>query len=78
MNSSRAGLVIVVPVTRTRRGLFSHVELNPEVTGLADVSYAKVEDIKSVSRGRLVHRLGHTPAPELRRMTEIVRLLLDM
>lgn len=78
MNSSRAGLVIVVPVTSTRRPIPSHVEIESGGSGLDHVSYAKVEDIKSVSVERLVRRFGSVDPPVPRHITEIVRLLLDM
>ena len=78
MNSSRAGLVIVVPITRSRRGLPSHVELDAEQTGLRETSYAKGEDIKSVSVDRLVHRIGDTPESSLHRLGAAVRTLLDL
>lgn len=77
MNSSRAGLAIVVPVTRTHRGLPSHVEIEPAASGLREISYAKCEDVKSVSVERLVHRIGTIPAGELRRIVEILVLLID-
>jgi mRNA-degrading endonuclease toxin of MazEF toxin-antitoxin module len=32
--------------------------LDPETSGLDEVSYAKCEDVKSVSKRRLVSRLG--------------------
>lgn len=78
MNGSRAGLVIVVPVTRTRRGLPSHVELDLAGTGLRETSYAKGEDVKSVSVERLVHRLGQITAPQMQRLAAVLRLLLDI
>jgi mRNA interferase MazF len=78
MNASRAGLVIVVPLTRTRRGLPSHVEVGADDTGLRDTSYATGEDVKSVSVERLVNRLGQVPAPQMQRITAVQRLLLDM
>lgn len=78
MNQSRSGLVIVVPVTRTRRALPSHVELDAASSGLAETSYAKGEDVKSVSVERLVRLLGRTPPGELRRLTEVLRTLLDV
>src|SRR5580658_6419765 len=65
LNSSRAELVIVVPLTRTRRGLPSHVEIAPGNSGLSELSYAKTEDVKSISTNRLVRRLGLAPAPNL-------------
>jgi mRNA interferase MazF len=48
----------VVPITTARRGLPSHVELDDPATGLDEVSYAKCEDLKSVSDWCLVARLG--------------------
>lgn len=77
MSQSRAELVIVVPVTRTRRDLPSHVELDVASTGLAETSYAKGEDVKAVSVERLVRLLGRTPLEELRRITDVLRMLLD-
>jgi mRNA interferase MazF len=50
--------VIVVPCTTARRGLSSHVELEPESSGLDELSYAKCEDVKSVPDRRLIARIG--------------------
>jgi len=58
LNESQAGVMIVVPITRSRRNLPSHVELEPDTSGLSEVSYAKCEDIKSVSEYRLITRIG--------------------
>ncbi|WP_462202708.1 type II toxin-antitoxin system PemK/MazF family toxin, partial [Frankia sp. CcWB3] len=67
------GLSIVVPVTRTRRGLPSHVELAPGGTGLRETSYAKVEDVKSVSQHRFGRRPGVVGPDHLLRMTEALQ-----
>lgn len=77
LNSSRAGRVILVPITRTGRNLPSHVEIEPAESGLRELSYAKCEDVKSVSRERLVHRIGHAPERELRRSTAVIVMLID-
>jgi mRNA interferase MazF len=58
LNESRAGVVIVVPLTTSRRGLPSHVEIETGASGLDTVSYAKCEDVKSASEARFVARLG--------------------
>lgn len=58
LNTSRAELVVVLPLTRTRRDLPAHIEIGPGPCGLAETSYAKTEDIKSVSTRRLIRRLG--------------------
>jgi len=77
MNTSRAGLVIVVPVTRTRRDLPSHIEIEAGGSGLRETGYAKCEDVKSVSHERLAHRIGCAPAHALYRITTVIRTLLD-
>lgn len=76
MNGSRAGLVIVVPVTTRRRGLPSHVELDGG--GLKEISYAKVEDLKSVSVERLVRHIGAASTAAMARIETIARLLMEL
>jgi len=76
MNSSRAGLVIVVPMTRTRRNLPSHIEIDPEGSGLRETSYAKCEDVKSVSQERLVHNIGQISDSAQNRITAVIRTLI--
>jgi mRNA interferase MazF len=58
LNESRAGVVIVVPTTTAHRRLPSHLEIEPGSSGLDEVSYAKCEDVKSISEERLIARLG--------------------
>jgi mRNA interferase MazF len=78
LNESRAGVVVVVPMTTSRRGLPSHVEIDAGSSGLDDVSYAKCEDVKSVSEQRLLARLG-TASPEAAfDIGRVLRLLLDL
>ena len=78
LNSSRADLVIAIPLTRTRRGLPSHVEIDTGESGLAEPSYAKTEDIKSISTDRLVRRLGQAPTTSLDEIGHALVLLLDL
>ncbi|HEX2042751.1 MAG TPA: type II toxin-antitoxin system PemK/MazF family toxin [Acidimicrobiales bacterium] len=49
LNQGPSGVVIVVPLTTTRRDLPSHVEIDVGESGLDHVSYAKCEDVKSIS-----------------------------
>lgn len=77
LNSSPAGVVIVVPCTTVHRGLPSHVELDPGSAGLDEVSYAKCEDVKSVSERRLVARLGAADDEALFAIARALRFLLD-
>jgi mRNA interferase MazF len=78
LNESRAGIVIVVPITTTHRGLPSHVEIEPNGSGLDDVSYAKCEDVKSVSERRLIGRLGTTNPEVTFQIGRTLRFLLDL
>jgi mRNA interferase MazF len=78
LNVSRAGVVIVVPTTTTHRGLPSHVEIEPGVSGLDQVSYAKCEDVKSISEQRLITRLGTVTDIILFTISRILRFLLDI
>ena len=77
LNESRAGVVIVVPCTTTRRGLPSHVEIERGVSGLDEVSYAKCEDVKSVSDQRLVTRTGAVDDETLFGIARALKFLLD-
>ncbi len=78
LNESRAGVVMVVPCTTTRRALPSHIEIEPGTSGLDEVSYAKCEDIKSVSDQRLVMRLGSVIDETLFGIVRALRFLLEL
>ncbi len=70
--------VIAAPLTTKRRGLSIHVEVDATAgTGLDETSYVQCELLRSISRGRLLHRLGTAPADVSERVTEIVRILLN-
>lgn len=77
LNESPAAVVIVVPCTTTRRGLPSHIEIEPEISGLDEVSYAKSEDVKSVAEQRLIARLGAVTDEALFAIARALRFLLD-
>jgi mRNA interferase MazF len=70
--------VIVIPCTTRHRGLPSHVELEPRDSGLDEVSYAKCEDVKSISERRLVAKLGFAHEEAIHEMTRALGFLLGM
>ncbi len=78
LNESRAGVLIVVPCTTTKRDLPSHIELDPAVAGLAEVSYAKCEDVRAISDKRLVVRIGDAPIDAMHDIGHSLRILLDL
>ena len=70
--------VIVCPLTTTYRGLALHIEVEPtHATGLDDVSYVQCELLRSVSRGRLLHRLGGIDRATSRQVADVVKTLLN-
>jgi len=78
LNESRAGVVVVVPTTTTCRDLPSHVEIEPGGSGLDQLSYAKCEDVKSVSDQRLIGRLGAIDPGVSFQIGRALRFLLDL
>jgi mRNA interferase MazF len=78
LNDSGAGVVVVVPVTTVYRGLPSHVEIDRGSSGLDEVSYAKCEDVKSVSEQRLIGRLGAAGDEAMFHVARALRFLLDL
>ncbi len=78
LNQSRAGLVIAVPCTTRRRGLASHIEIDSAASGLTEITYAKCEDIKSISEERLMRKIGDAGPSALFQMEAAVRFLLDL
>ena len=78
LNESRAGVLVVVPTTTTPRGIPSHVEVQPGRSGLEAVSYAKCEDVKSVSEQRLIGRLGCVDDEVTFQIDRALRFLLDL
>ncbi len=71
LNEGPSGVLMVVPVTSTRRGLPSHVEIDGPDSGLDEVGYAKCEDLKSISDRRLVHRIGTLDSAAIEELREI-------
>lgn len=58
MNRSAAELVIGTPLTTTDWGNAMHVRIEPPEGGLARISYAMPEMIRSISTARLGRRFG--------------------
>ncbi|HLI38432.1 MAG TPA: type II toxin-antitoxin system PemK/MazF family toxin [Streptosporangiaceae bacterium] len=70
-NQLRIHHVIVVPVTRTQRGLPFHVPVGPEA-GLRETSYAMADSVRAISTRRLGKTLGHAAAGTTRTVREHV------
>jgi mRNA interferase MazF len=77
-NDGWSGVLIVVPVTTSRHGLPSHIEIEPGASGLETVSYAKCEDLKSISVERLVRREGTIEPRSLFEIGRALTFLLEL
>lgn len=77
-NQGPAGLVIVIPITTKEKGIPLHVEIKAPEGGLTKRSFMKCEDIRSVSRERLVLRLGQVTRNTLDAVEDRLRILLNL
>jgi len=76
-NQTPHTLCILVPLTRTNRGIPSHVAIYPPEGGLRDVSFALCEQVKSLSVSRLQRRLGTVNEATAERIQEMVGMFID-
>lgn len=72
---SQHGVPIVLPVTRTRKGYPTHVELDGV---LPVVSYVQCELIRAVSVERLIRPVSSLGATHLAKIEAILRRILDL
>jgi len=73
----RFPIVVLCPLTTVHRGLSVHVEVEPTPSnGLDATSYVQCELLRSVSRRRLVRRLGSVDAVLAGQVREIIETLL--
>lgn len=77
-NHGPADLVIVVPITKTKRGIPTHVMVPAGEAGLTFDSYIKCEDLRSISKDRLVRHMGDVTFPRIESVQRYVRLLLGL
>jgi mRNA interferase MazF len=76
-NRGPADLVIVIPLTSKQKSIPSHVLVPAGEAGLTANSYIKCEDIRSISKERLLRYRGDVTYPRLEETTRIMRRLLD-
>ena len=77
-NQGPADLVIVIPITKANRNIPSHVFVPKGEAGLEFDSYIKVEDIRSISKDRLVEYRGDLTHPRIEMDEHILRVLLRL
>ncbi|AZT91439.1 type II toxin-antitoxin system PemK/MazF family toxin [Caldicellulosiruptor changbaiensis] len=77
-NSCPADLVVIVPITTKNKNIPLHVKIQPKESGLDRVSFAKPEDIRSISKERLVKKIGRLSDEKLRELEEKIKILLGL
>lgn len=77
-NDSAAELVVAVPITSKAKGIPLHVEVEPPEGGLTLKSFAKCEDIRSISTSRLIRRMGSVSPGILTFVEDRLRILLGL
>ena len=77
-NHGAAELVVVIPITSKAKGVPLHVEINPPEGGLSMTSYAKCEDVRSISTSRLMLRLGNVTPLTIDAVEDRLRVLLGL
>jgi len=77
-NHGPADLVIVVLITKTKRPILTHVMVPEGEAGLTFDSYIKCEDLRSISKDRLVRHMGDVTYPRIESVQRYVRLLLGL
>jgi mRNA interferase MazF len=76
INNGPGTLVGAVPITSTRYGLRSHVELEPGDSGLDHESFARCDQIRILSTKRLSSRRGRTSPESMQAIDRALRFAL--
>ncbi len=77
-NHGAAELVVGIPVTSKAKGIPLHVEIVPPEGGLALTSFAKCEDIRSISMSRMKKRLGKVSPQIIEKIEDKLKVLLGL
>jgi mRNA interferase MazF len=76
MNKGLSGLVIVVPITSKDKRIPSHIRIDPPQGGVKIPSFAVCEQVRSISKSRLVKRLGKVQSASV--LKEVSTWLSDL
>lgn len=75
---NRYGLATVLPITQTRTGYPSNVEVERGAGGLPATSYVQVEQLRTVSTRRFDRHLGTLGVVDLTQVERVLRLVLKL
>lgn len=75
---AEVGLLVVCPITRTRLGYPSHVEIESGSSGLPHTSYIQTELVRSVRTGRVRSTRGTADVFVMNAVDQRLRILLRL
>lgn len=75
---AQVGLMTVLPVTRTRLGWPSHVEIEPAESGLRETSYVQTEQIRTISTARVLRTVSQLPMTTMNEVDGLLRANLAL
>lgn len=77
-NNCPAVLVVTVPFTTRDRGVPSHVSVEAGGAGLKRKSYIMCEQVRSMSKKRLIRRIGNVSSAAIFEVENAIRHLLEL
>ena len=77
-NHAAVGLVVIVPVTTTFRGIPMHIEVNPPEGGLEYHSCIQCDQPRCISRVRFENRLGVIADETMEQVADRLSILLGL
>lgn len=77
-NSGPAGLVITCPITSKNRQIRAHLEVLPPEGGLAMPSYIMTEQVRTVSKNRLIRKTGRVSVATMEEVEDKLRIIVGL
>ena len=77
-NSGPADLIVVLPITSQAKGIPFHVQIDPSEGGVTKTSFIKCEDVRSISKQRLIRRFGSVSDNTIDAVEDRLRILFDL
>ena len=77
-NRGPAELVMILPITSKDKRIRSHVRVEPPMGGLTMTSFVKCEEIRTISKERLISRMGAVSAGVLAEIEARLGVLLGL
>ncbi len=77
-NDSPADLIIVLPITSTDLKIPAHIRIDPPEGGVRNASFIKCDQIRTISKERIIKRWGRISDQAMAAVENTVRILLDL